>query len=98
MYTGRQAHERQLQTEVQVENTVVLSVGDGYHLRIGKDRIVYAGMVSDKVFSIAVRRWPFIYQGYAWNLFFPKGQRSIRIDGVNLVVESVTPEQIEFRA
>jgi len=54
-------------------------------------------MVSEKVFSIAVRRWPFIYQGYAWNLFFPKGQREIRIDGVNLIVESVTAEQIVLR-
>ena len=97
MYTGSQMPERQLQTEVQVDNTIVLSVGDGYHLRIGKDRIVYAGMVSEKVFSIAVRRWPFIYQGYAWNLFFPKGQREIRIDGVNLIVESVTAEQIVLR-
>ena len=32
---------------------IVLSVGQNYHLRRGKDRIVYAGMVSENVYSIA---------------------------------------------
>ena len=40
-----------------MDNTIVLSVGDGYHLGTGKDRIAYAGMPSDKVFSIVVRKW-----------------------------------------
>jgi len=80
-----------------VDNTIVLSVGDGYHLGTGKDRIAYAGMPSDKVFSIVVRKWEFVYRGFAWNLFFPKGQREVRIDGVNLIVESVNPEQIVLR-
>jgi hypothetical protein len=80
-----------------MEGTIVLSVGDGHHLGAGKDRIRYAGMPSEKVFSIVVKKWEFVYRGYAWNLFFPKNQREIRIDGVNLIVESVTPEQIVLR-
>ena len=80
-----------------MEHTVVLSVGDSYHLSQGKDRIVYAGMPSDKVYSIVQKRWQFVYQGYAWNLFFPKEQSDIRIDGVNLLVEKVSPEQIVLR-
>jgi hypothetical protein len=54
-------------------------------------------MPSEKVFSIVQKKWEFLYRGYSWNLFFPKEQNKIRIDGVNLIVESVTPEEIRLR-
>ena len=76
--------------------TVALSVGDIHHLRLGKDRIVYAGMPSEKVYSVVQMKWEAFYRGYAWNLFFPKEQSNIRIDGVNLTVESVAPEEIRL--
>ena len=79
-----------------MSRTLVLSVGDTHHLQLGKDRIVYAGMPSDKVYSIVQMKWEFFYRGYAWNLFFPREQNKIRIDGVNIVVESVTPEEIRI--
>jgi riboflavin synthase alpha subunit len=75
---------------------VVLSVGESHHLRVGKDHIVYAGMPSEKVFSIAQRKWEF-YHGFAWNLFFPREQTELTIDGVSLTVESVTPQEIRLR-
>ena len=80
-----------------MEKSAVLSVGDSHHIRFGKDRIVYAGMPSEKVYSIVQMKWEFFYRGYAWNLFFPTGQSKIRIDGVNILVESVTPEEIRLR-
>jgi hypothetical protein len=83
-----------------MDNSIVLSVGDSFHLRRGKDRIVYAGMPSDKVYSIAQRKRefaPYIGWGYGWNLFFPVSQNTIRIDGVNIQVDSVTPEEIRLR-
>ena len=80
-----------------MNNSVVLSVGDIYRLRFGKDRIVYTGMPSEKVFSIAQRKWEFPYQAFAWNLFFPVGQSKIRIDGVNIIVDHVTPDEIRLR-
>ena len=83
-----------------MDNSVVLSVGDSFHLRRGKDRVVYAGMPSDKVYSIAQRKQnfvPYAAWGYAWNLFFPREQSKIRIDGVNILVENVTPEEIRLR-
>jgi len=80
-----------------MDNSVVLSVGDSHHIRLGKDRIVYAGMPSEKVFSMVQMKWEFFYRGYAWNLFFPIWQSKIRIDGVNILVESVTPEEIKLR-
>ncbi|MBA7614320.1 hypothetical protein ES703_21584 [subsurface metagenome] len=76
--------------------TIVLKVGEGFHLKVGKDRIVYAGMPSEKVFSIMQRKWEFFYRGYAWNLFFPKEQSELVIDGVRLSVESVTPQEIRL--
>ena len=79
-----------------MDNSVVLSVGDSYHLRSGKDRIVYAGMPSDSVYSI-VQKKEKGYGGFAWNLFFPKKKQEITIDGVNIFVENVTPDEIRFR-
>ncbi|MFC1968512.1 hypothetical protein ACFLVX_03895 [Chloroflexota bacterium] len=79
-----------------MQEAVILSVGQVFHLRRGKDRIVYAGMVSEDVFSIAQRKADG-YQGFAWNLFFPKRQQNITIDGVNISVENVTPEEIRLR-
>lgn len=78
-------------------NSVVLSVGDIHRLRFGKDRIVYAGMPSERVYSIVQRKWEFMYRGFAWNLFYPKGQNRIRVDGVNILVENVTPDEIRLR-
>ena len=80
-----------------MNNSIVLSVGDSYHMRLGKDRIVYAGMPNDNVFSIVQMKWEFLYRGYSWNLYFPKGQGTIRIDGVNIQVDSVTPDEIRLR-
>ena len=80
-----------------MNDSVVLSVGDTYHMRVGKDRIVYAGMPNENVFSIVQMKWEFFYRGYSWNLYFPKNQGTIRIDGVNILVDSVTPEEIRLR-
>jgi len=76
--------------------TVVLAIGEGFHLKRGKDRIVYAGMPSEDVYSI-VQIKASGYQGYSWNLYFPRRKHDIIIDGVNIYVENVTPEEIRFR-
>lgn len=81
-----------------MDRTVVLSVGDTHKLGLGKDRIIYAGMPSENVFSIVQVRWEFVYRGYSWNLYFPKNCSEIRIDGVNILLENVTPNEIRFRA
>ena len=80
-----------------MDRTVVLSVGDIHKLGLGKDRIIYGGMPSDNVFSIIEVRWEFFYRGYSWNPFFPKSRSEIRVDGVNILVEKVTPDEIRFR-
>ena len=75
---------------------VTLSVGQDFHLRRGKDHIIYAGMPSDSVYSI-VQKKTSGYQGFAWNLFYPRKKQAIAIDGVNLFVENVSPDEIRFR-
>jgi len=83
-----------------MDRLAVLSVGDTFHLKRGKDRIVYAGMPSEKVYSIVQRKRnfvPYAAWGYAWNLFYPKEQSKITIDGVNILVENVTPYEIRLR-
>ncbi len=76
--------------------SVVLPVGEDFHLRRGKDHIIYAGMPSEGVYSI-VQVKASGYQGYAWHLYYPRSRQDITIDGVNISVERVTPEEIELR-
>lgn len=75
---------------------VILGIGEDFHLRMGKDHIAYAGMTSEEVYSIIQKKGSG-YQGFAWNLFFPRKKQDITIDGVRLWVERVTPEEIELR-
>jgi hypothetical protein len=79
-----------------MSRSAVLSVGDSTGLGFGRGSVRYAGMPSDKVFSIVQSKVEFIYRGYAWNLFFPHDQGRIRINGVNIDVEHVTPEEIRI--
>jgi hypothetical protein len=74
---------------------VELAVGESVHLRRGKDHIFYAGMPSENVYSI-VQKKAHGYQGYAWNLYFPKKKQEITIDGVKIFVENVTPDEIRL--
>lgn len=86
-----------MSTTLSVAGTVVLQVGKSYHLRFGKDTIIYAGMPADDVYSLVQIRSRG-YRGLGWNLFFPRRQQDITINGVDLHVLRVTPLQIEIRA
>jgi len=79
-----------------MDNYISLFVGETHHLRQGKDRIIYAGMPSEGVYSI-VQRKASGYQGFAWNLFYGRNQTDITVDGVRLIIENVSPEEIRFR-
>ncbi len=79
-----------------MDGAIVLAVGETYHLKMGKDRIVYAGMPSENVYSI-IQRKTSGYQGFAWNLYYPRRKTDVNIDGTDIIVESVSPEEIMFR-
>ena len=74
-----------------------LSVGEDHHLKRGKDHIIYAGMPSENVYSIVQVKKANPYRACAWNLFFPMENLDIAIDGVSIVVESVSTVEIVFR-
>ena len=79
--------------------TVVLPVGDSFRLMSGKDRIIYAGIVGDKTYSIVQRKSqliPFGWMGYAWNLYYPTTKKDINIDGVDIHVEAVSSDEIRI--
>ena len=76
--------------------TVSLAIGEEFHLKRGKDRIIYAGMLSEEIYSI-VQKKSSGYQGYAWNLFYSKRHRDITIDGVRIYIDNVTPDEITLR-
>ena len=78
-------------------NAFVLAVGEQLHLKLGKDHIIYAGMPSENVYSLVQRKREFPYEGYAWNLFYPRSRTRLTIDGVDISVESVSPEEIRLR-
>ncbi len=79
-----------------MNDLITLSIGEDYHLRRGKDHIIYAGMPSENVYSI-IQRKEVGYGGEAWNLFYPIKQQDITIDKVNLFVEKATSSEIRFR-
>jgi hypothetical protein len=79
-----------------MEGATVLAIGESYHLKMGKDWIVYAGMSSEDVYSI-VQKKTSGYHGFAWNLYYSRKKTDIKIDGVDIIVESVSPEEIMFR-
>ena len=79
-----------------MSQAVTLSVGEGFHLKRGKDRIIYGGMPSDDVYCM-VQVKASGYQGYAWSLFYPKKKQQITIDEVSILVENATPDEIRFR-
>jgi len=81
---------------ITMSKSIVLPVGADFHLKTGKDHIIYAGMPSDNIYSM-VQKKASGYQGYSWNLFYPRKRQDITIDGVNIFVERVAPEEIELR-
>jgi len=80
-----------------MDNSVVLAVGEVFHLKRGKDCIIYAGMPSENVYSIVQKKEGFPYQGFAWNLLYPMKKSDLTIDGINILVENVTPDEIRLR-
>jgi hypothetical protein len=77
--------------------TETLPVGGSFHLRTGKDWIIYAGLVNEETYSIVQMKMRG-YQGYAWNLYFPRRQQDIIIDRVPLHVVRADAGAIEIRA
>jgi hypothetical protein len=58
--------------------------------------VVYAGMINESTFSIAVI-WSFGNNSMAYNLFFPKHQRELEIPKGKLEITYISDKEIRFR-
>ena len=61
-----------------MDNSIVVSLGECIQLKRGRDRIIYAGMLSDEVFSI-VQRKKTSNGSCAWNIYYTKKRSEINL-------------------
>jgi hypothetical protein len=76
-----------------------LRIGEAARMKRGfmvSYSVVYAGMVSDYVYSVAVT-WTRGNNSAAYNLFLEKGHREIELFGGRLTVLDVTSREIRLR-
>ena len=80
-------------------NEYRLIVGESFDLKkhfiASSSSMFYCGFVSDNVFSIAVS-YSFGNNMMAYNLFFPKDTREIKLKDATLRIQHVSTEQIIF--
>ncbi len=84
---------------VKQQKEFTLKVGESAKIIKGllkTQALVYAGEVSDHVFSL-VSVWTYGNNSAAHNLFFPKNQREIDLFGGRLVVLEQSSRHIQFR-
>ena len=85
-------------TIVRCMKRYTLKVGETAKVRSGfitSYAIVYAGMVSNAVYSVAVA-WTCGQNSMAYNLFLSERQRQFQAAKGQVAVHRVSPEEIEF--
>ena len=75
-----------------------LKVGEGMQIKnagmMGIEKyLLYGGLVSNDRFSLVVTNHS-IYQGWAYNLYFPADQKEIRLEEGRVQVKSVDEKEI----
>jgi len=82
-----------------ISEDIILGIGDKTKIKIGfinTKTIVYCGMISKDIFSIAL-----LYgtgnQGFSYNLFYPKNAKSIKVDNESFYVVSVSEDKLVIR-
>ena len=82
-----------------ITEDIVLGVGEKTKIKFGfmdSITLIYGGMVSKEVFSLALL-FGSGYQGYSYNLYFPVDSRNIKIGSISLSVVNVKSEQLILR-
>jgi hypothetical protein len=80
-------------------NEYILKVGENAKIKRGfitTIALVYAGMLSDHVFSIVVT-WTAGHNSAGYNLYFEKGQREISLLKGHLTILDVSKNEIRFQ-
>jgi hypothetical protein len=78
---------------------ITISIGEATKIKLGfvnTISVIYGGMPSKDVFSIIIQTGSG-YQGYSYNLFYPKDTKTIKIGKESFTVINVTSEQITLR-
>jgi hypothetical protein len=79
-----------------MQEQITLFVGEKKKISTGfltSFTIMYCGMPNENTFSIGLRE-SFGNQGYALNLFYPRGDRTIKLLDKEFSIFDATPEKI----
>ena len=78
---------------------IVLGIGQKKKIKSGfltSFSIIYCGMPNKDVFSVCLKESTG-NQGFAMNLYYPKGSRTIKINDAEFTVFDVTPEMLTLQ-
>jgi len=79
-----------------IDKEITLEVGDSTKIKLGfmnNVTLIYSGMPNRDVFSIGILSYSG-YQGYGYNLFYPKNTKSIKVGNKTFRVVNVSPERL----
>lgn len=82
-----------------ISDDIILGIGEKTKIKFGfmdSITLIYSGMPSKDVFSIALL-FGSGYQGYSYNLYYPKDSKTIKIGAVSLSIVSVQEDTLTVR-
>ena len=82
-----------------ISDDIILGIGEKTKIKFGfmdSITLIYSGMPSKDFFSIALL-FGSGYQGYSYNLYYPKDSKKIKIGSVSLSIISVQEDQLTVR-
>ena len=77
----------------------ILSVGEKKQIKlswINSFEIIYCGMPSENVFSVANKESSG-YQGFGYNMFYPKEMKIIKINNIEFRVLGIKPDCLKLQ-
>lgn len=80
------------------DNIYTLAIGQSVQIRGGflaRQYLIYAGQVSDKVYSLAVQ-WTRGHNSAAYNIYIPVEQKEVSVLLSRVVVHNVSPSEISL--
>lgn len=78
---------------------ITLKVGEKTKIKLGlvnSVTLIYSGMISKDIFSITLL-YGSGYQGYSYNLYYPKESKTIKIGDESYSIVSVSSDKLIIR-
>lgn len=82
-----------------ISEDINLAVGEKTKIKLGlmnSITLIYSGMISKDIFSITLL-YGSGYQGYSYNLYYPKESKSIKIGNESFSIVNVNSDQLILR-